>query len=83
MVLAGYLLGLIGLFIGCVVTRGWHTALMFYGTVHIGCALVLLLICQPLSARRRKASKRTHALLHEYLSTTDPEGDWVITVNLN
>jgi hypothetical protein len=83
MVLTGYILGLSGLFIGCVVMRGWYTTLVFYGVVHVGCALVLLLVCHYTTARRRRSSKDTHALLQEYLNATDPEGNWVITVGLN
>ena len=39
--LIGYLLCVIGLFVGCVFVKGWYTALIIFGTIHLGSTLVL------------------------------------------
>ena len=83
MFLTGYVLCLIGLFIGCVIVKGFYLTLTIYGIIHVGCALVLLCLCQRVSAKRRKRPVYPRTLLPERLSTTAPENDWVITVSLN
>ena len=83
MILTGYILCLIGLFIGCVVAKGFYMALTIYGSIHIGCALGLFFVCQRIAAKHHKRSLPNQLLMPERLSTTDPESDWVITVHLN
>ena len=58
--LAGYLLCVIGLFVGCIIAAGWYTALMIFGTIHIGSALVLF-VCQGIAVRRtqKRASHKS------------------------
>jgi len=83
MFLTGYVLCLIGLFIGCVIVKGFYLTLAIYGIIHIGSALVLLCLGQRISAKRSKRPVHPQTLMPERLSTTDPENDWVITVSLN
>ena len=44
MILIGYVLCLLGLSIACVMVKGFYLTLAVYGSVHVGCALVLLLL---------------------------------------
>ena len=83
MILTGYILCLIGLFIGCVIVKGFYMTLTIYGIIHIGCALALLLLCQRFSAKRNKRPVPYRELLPARLSTADAESDWVITLSLN
>jgi hypothetical protein len=84
MILTGYVLCLLGLFIACVIVKGFYTTLAVYGIVHVGCALGLLFLCRRVTNKPRKrlpSSSLSHT--PEGITTTDPESDWVITVNLN
>jgi hypothetical protein len=84
MILTGYVLCLIGLFIACVIVKGLYTTLAVYTIIHVGCALGLLLLCRRDTNKHRKrsiSSSRSHT--PERLATTDPESDWVITVHSN
>jgi hypothetical protein len=83
MILTGYILCLIGLFIGCVIVQGFYVTLTIYGIIHLGCALGLFFFCQRVAAKRPRRPVYYQPLLPERLSTTDPESDWVITVSLN
>jgi hypothetical protein len=83
MILTGYALCLIGLFIGCVIVKGFYVTLTVYGIIHIGCALALLFLCQRIAAKRSKRPVYPQVLMPERLSSTDAESDWVITVSLN
>jgi hypothetical protein len=83
MILTGYVLCLIGLFIGCVIVKGFYMTLTIYGIIHIGCALTLLFLCQRISAKRNRQLVQHQTLMRERLSTTNPESGWVITVSLN
>jgi uncharacterized membrane protein YccC len=84
MILTGYILCLIGLFIGCVMVQGFYTTAIVYGTIHLGCALILLFLCYRATAKKRRPqSVYTYPIGQQGISTTEPENQWVITVNLN
>jgi hypothetical protein len=83
MIVTGYVLCLIGLFIGSVIVQGFYMTLTIYGIIHIGCALILLFLCQRISAQCNKRSVLHQTLMPERLSTAHPQRDWVITVSLN
>jgi hypothetical protein len=84
MMLVGYVLGMSGLFIACVMVKGFFLTLAVYGSLHVGCALLLLLLCHRATHAPRQrvtAASRSHPPVR--LGTTDPEQEWVIIVHLN
>lgn len=83
MILAGYFLCLVGLFISGVMVTGWYTTLIIYGVIHVGCAVALFCWCQWIASQRRRQPVETPAVLPERLSSADTESAWVITVHLN
>ena len=84
MILIGYVLCLLGLSIACVMVKGFYLTLAVYGSVHVGCALVLLRLWHrgTHTPRQRCPSSALPVTLVR-LATTDPEREWVIVVHLN
>ena len=84
MFLIGYGLGLLGLFIACGMVKGFYFTLAVYGSVHVGCTLVLLLLWhRSTHTPRQRCPSSALPVTRVRLVTTDPEREWVIAVHLN